>query len=53
MAKINADYLQQGMVLNGDVHDLNGRLMLRAGTALTEKHLHILKTWGITEADIQ
>lgn len=53
MANINVEYLQPGMVLNGDVKDLNGCLLLTAGTKLTEKHLYILRSWGIAEADIQ
>lgn len=53
MAIINLDYIKPGMVLNSDVKDINGRLLMTTGTELTEKHLHILKAWGITEVDIK
>lgn len=53
MANINTDYLQPGMILNSDVKDLNGCLLLGAETELTEKHIYIFRTWGITEADIK
>ncbi|MGB9715375.1 MAG: hypothetical protein ACPL1G_03040 [Thermodesulfovibrionales bacterium] len=53
MAIINLEYLKPGMVLNNDVKDINGRLLMTAGTEIAEKHLHILKAWGITEVDIK
>lgn len=52
MAQVYIDQLATGMVLNSDVKDQNGRLLLKAGTELTEKHLYIFRSWGITEADI-
>ncbi|MGQ9569267.1 MAG: hypothetical protein ACUVUQ_00200 [Thermodesulfovibrionales bacterium] len=53
MAIINIEYLKPGMVLNADVKDINDRLLIKAGTELVEKHLHILRAWGITEVDIK
>jgi len=53
MGKLNLDQLQAGMVLAADVVDRNHRVLLKAGIALTEKHLTVLRQWGITEADIQ
>ncbi|VAW84885.1 hypothetical protein MNBD_GAMMA18-735 [hydrothermal vent metagenome] len=46
-------HLQPGMALHSDVHDTNGRLLAKADTVLTEKHIKVLKTWGITQADIK
>jgi hypothetical protein len=40
------------MVLDADVHDRNGRLLLGAGTELTDKHIYIFRTWGVLQADI-
>ena len=40
------------MILAGDVHDRNGRLLLGAGTELTDKHIYVFRTWGVIEADI-
>jgi hypothetical protein len=53
MGVIYIDYLQPGMLLNTDVKDQTGRLLLNAGAEITEQHLRIFRTWGITEADIQ
>ena len=53
MAHINLEDVQPGMVLENDAKDRNGRILLGAGTALTEKHLKIFKMWGLTEADIK
>lgn len=53
MARINLEDVQIGMVLESDVKDRNGRVLLGAGAALTEKHLKIFKMWGVTDADIR
>ncbi len=52
MSMVSAENLVPGMVLAADVRDRNGRLLLKAGVELTDKHLHILRTWGTVEADI-
>jgi len=49
---VPAENLIPGMVLAADVRDRNGRLLLKEGVELTDKHLHILRTWGTVEADI-
>ena len=53
MGIIHFEDIQPGMVLNSDLKDRNGRILLKAETPITEKHLKILKMWGILEADIQ
>lgn len=52
MSMAPAENLIPGMVLASDVRDRNGRLLLKAGTELTDKHLYILRTWGTVEADV-
>lgn len=52
MALVAVDSLETGMVLAGDVLDRNGRMLLGAGVELTQKHLVIFRTWGITEVNI-
>lgn len=52
VSKVPTENLISGMVLAADVRDRNGRLLLKAGVELTDKHLHILRTWGTVEADI-
>jgi HD-like signal output (HDOD) protein len=53
MGKINVNSLKVGMILAEDVKDRNGRLLLSSGLALTDKHIRILKIWGVPEADIE
>jgi hypothetical protein len=52
VGNILTDNLMPGMLLAADVHDRNGRLLLGAGTELTDKHIYIFRTWGVIEADI-
>ncbi len=52
MGLVNIDNLKPGMELDANVHDRNGRLLLGAGTILTDKHINIFRTWGVHEADI-
>jgi HD-like signal output (HDOD) protein len=40
------------MVLGDDLKDQNGRFLLAKGVELSTKHLKIMKTWGVVEADI-
>jgi len=46
------DNLVVGMVLDADVRDRTGRLLLGSGTELTSKHLHIFRTWGVLKVSI-
>jgi len=52
VGKIYTDNLAPGMTLGADVRDRSGRLLLGSGTELSERHLYILKTWGVVEVDI-
>lgn len=45
--------LEPGMTLESDVKDRSGRLLLRVNSKITEKYLHILKAWGVTEVRIK
>jgi len=53
MSRVNVSLLQSGMILSEDVTDSNGRKLLCAGDAITEKHLRILKIWGVAEVDVE
>ncbi len=53
MTTIHLDYLKPGMLLARNVKHLNGMLLATAGTMLTEKHLYMFRSWGITEAEIR
>jgi len=53
MATLNLEDLKPGMVLASDAKHHSGRILLAAGVELTEKHLKVFHTWGLTEADIE
>jgi len=53
VSKVPTENLISGMLLAADVRDRNGRLLLKAGTELTDKHLHILRSWGTVEAEVE
>jgi len=53
MGKLNLDDIKPGMKLEKDVQERSGRVLLKAGTEITERHLNIFRTWGVTEADIE
>ena len=52
MSYIAVENLKEGMVLDQDVHDLNTRLLLSKGQKVAQKHIRVLKIWGITEVRI-
>ncbi len=49
---VNQDQLRPEMVLAADIVDSGGRLLLPAGTTLSEKHLRFCQMWGVLEAEI-
>jgi len=53
MTHISLKDLQPGMVLAGDAVATGDRLLLRAGSELTEAHLRTLRMWGVFDVDVQ
>ncbi len=53
MGRLNINQIKPGMKLEKDVQERSGRVLLRAGTEITERHLNILMSWGVSEADIE
>lgn len=53
MGEINLGYIKSGMVLASDLKDANGRFLLGKGAKIEDKHIRIMKMWGITSADIE
>jgi hypothetical protein len=53
MAHISLKDVQTGMVLAGDAVATGDRLLLRAGSELTEAHLRTLRMWGVFDVDVQ
>ncbi len=52
MGTINVEDVQPGMILEKDVIDRSGRVLLGTGETIRKRHLRIFKMWGVTEADI-
>lgn len=53
MGEVNIGDIRPGMVLASDLKDARGRFLLGCGTAVEEKHLRVMKIWGITAADVE
>ncbi len=53
MGVLNIDDLKAGMVLGEDVTNKHDKVLLGKGNALAERHIGILKAWGVTEVDVE
>ncbi|HYG35639.1 MAG TPA: hypothetical protein VEC99_12685 [Clostridia bacterium] len=53
MPKVKIESLREGMVVAADVKNMDNMLLLPSGCVITEKHIHILSAWGITEVQVQ
>jgi len=53
MAQLEIDALQPGMKVGRDVVEASGQVLLRAGTEITEKHLRVLRSWGVQTVEIE
>ncbi len=53
MKNVKLDEVEPGMILARDVKGRFGRGLLLAGNMVTEKHIKIFKSWGITEIIIE
>ena len=49
----SVDDLSPGMVLGENVQDGQGRLLMPAGTELTERHLRAFQLWGIMSVRVR
>ena len=53
MDTIPLSELKLGMVLARPARDRNGRLLVAEGLTVTEDHLRVLKSWGVTEVAVE
>ncbi len=53
MALLDIDSLTPGMKVGKDVVEASGQVLLRTGTEITEKHLRVLRSWGIQQVEIE
>jgi hypothetical protein len=52
MALLAIDSLAPGMKTRRDVATTSGQVLMCAGAEITEKHIRLLRTWGIHQVDI-
>ncbi|MFO1478503.1 MAG: hypothetical protein U1F98_17865 [Verrucomicrobiota bacterium] len=53
MPRIKTELLQEGMVVAGDVKNIDNMLLIPAGCTLTERQIGILQAWGVPEIEVQ
>ena len=53
MGILNINDLKEGMTLAADVKNKHGNIIIRQGMTLSEKHIMLLKAWGIADADVE
>jgi hypothetical protein len=53
MGQISLADVRAGMVLRAAALAPEGRLLLEAGTGLTESHLRVLSMWGVAQVDVE
>jgi hypothetical protein len=52
MPKVKLDAVNEGMVVTADVKNMDEMLLIPAGCELTARHIKILRTWGISEIQV-
>jgi hypothetical protein len=52
VALLQIDNLVPGMVLQRDVNDRSGRLLLPKGATLETRHLSIFRMWGVLDVEV-
>lgn len=53
MGKVSIDDLKSGMVLAADALANDNRVLLKAGTQIHDKHIRVLKSWGLLELEVE
>ena len=53
MVQVSIDEVKPGMVLDRDVKNNHGQVLVRAGVELNHRHLTLLRSWGVFEVAIQ
>jgi len=52
MAMVKLSDLKPGMSLAEDIHNFQGLLLVKKNTTLSKKNIRMLKSWGISRAEI-
>lgn len=52
MSYLPIDTIKNGQIIDKDVHDINGRLLLSKGQAIGPKQIRIFRIWGVAEVSV-
>ena len=52
MPRIKTEQLKEGMIVVGDVKNIDDMLLIPAGAKLTSRQIGILQAWGVLEIDV-
>ncbi len=53
MGKLSVESLESGMELAEDVCGSTGMVLLGSGAVISDRHIGIFKSWGVTQVDIK
>jgi hypothetical protein len=53
MKKLRIEQLQEGMVVEAEVRNMDGTVLLPAGAVLTRRFIDILSAWGVPEVCVK
>jgi len=53
MPRIKTDLLTAGMMVARDVANIDGMLLIPAGSTLSDRQIGILQAWGVPEVEVQ
>ncbi|HEY8965866.1 MAG TPA: hypothetical protein VIM58_05450 [Candidatus Methylacidiphilales bacterium] len=53
MALISTEEVQVGMILEKDVKNSHGQVLIRSGMELKDRHLTLIRSWGVTEVVVR
>jgi hypothetical protein len=53
MPRVKLDGVSEGMVVAADVKNMDDMLLIPAGCALSARHIKMLRTWGVSEIQIE
>jgi hypothetical protein len=53
MPRIKSELLEEGMIVAKDVKNIDDMLLIPAGSALSDRQINILQSWGVDEIEVQ
>ena len=53
MPRIKTDLLTAGMIVARDVANMDGVLLIPAGSTLSDRQIEILQAWGVSEVEVR